>query len=126
METTRERLERELASRGRTLVVAGRAAYDGLRARESFSDAEIRDLMSAEDVLGLPGMEWNPGGFVEAHEVRVTEPWRPSLVRLGERPRVALSVITRKCDHCHEPYAARRASSRYCGATCRQSAKRAR
>ncbi len=41
------------------------------------------------------------------------------------RPRVALSVITRKCDHCDETYQARRASSRYCGATCRKAASRA-
>ena len=86
--------------------------------------SEVRELMGSRLELGLTGMEWNPGGFIEAREVRATEPWRPSLVRLGERPRVSLAQITRRCDHCHETYVARRQSSRYCGATCRQAAHR--
>ena len=88
--------------------------------------AEVRELMGSRLELGLTGMEWNPGGFIEAREVRAQEPWRPSLVRRGERPRVQLSTITRRCDHCAEVYKASRTSSRYCGATCRQSAKRSR
>ena len=101
-----------------------RDKYDELfDAAEDALDA-IQDLMGSKDELGLTGMAWNDGGFIETREVRVTEPWRPSLVRLGERPRVGLSTITRKCDHCREPYAARRTSSRYCGSTCRQAAHR--
>lgn len=88
--------------------------------------AEVRELMGSRLELGLTGMTWNPDGYIEAHEVRAREPWAPSLVRRGERPRVQLSTITRKCDQCHEVYKASRTSSRYCGATCRQAAKRSR
>jgi hypothetical protein len=97
---------------------------------ELFEDGEdaldsIRSLMNSRDDLGLTGMQWADGGYIETRNVVATEPWRPSRVRLGERPRVELSTITRRCDHCHETYAARRQSSRYCGATCRQAAGRA-
>ena len=87
---------------------------------------DVRELMNSSDSLGLTGMEWNPeGGFIETRHVVATEPWRPSLVRRGERPRVQPASITRRCEHCAEVYKAARSSSRYCGATCRQAAGRA-
>ena len=99
--------------------------YDALFEDEDGLD-DIRELMNSRDDLGLTGMEWNPGGFIEARDVRATEPWRPSLVRLGERPRVGSSATTRKCDHCSTTYKAARSTARYCGGTCRQAAKRGR
>jgi hypothetical protein len=100
-----------------------RDRFDTLFENDGLDD--IRGLMGSSDELGLTGMEWNAeGGYIETRNIVATEPWRASLVRLDERPRVQLATITRRCDHCHETYTARRASSRYCGATCRQSAHR--
>ncbi len=98
--------------------------FDSLFEDDGLGD--IRDLMGSKDELGITGMEWNPGGFIETRDVRATEPWRPSLVRLGERPRVQPSATTRKCDHCGTTYKAARSTARYCGPTCRQAAGRAR
>ena len=126
--------EKRGSEQARELEVAALVAAARLRgerreaervAANRWTPSETRSLMGDREELGLTGMEWDgEGGYIVTREVRATEPWRASLVREGERPRVQLSTISRHCDRCGEPYKASRTSSRYCGATCRQAAKR--
>lgn len=74
---------------------------------------------------GSYGVMTRQDGFVEYHEVRATEAWRPSLVRLDERPRVGASRGVKPCTHCGEPFKGIN-RARYCSDACRQSAYRAR
>ena len=90
--------------------------WDGLF-EESEDDGldAVRELMGSRLDLGLTGMTWNAeGGFIEAHEVRVTEPWRPSLVRLGERPRVGASASNKQCAQCGTTFRGIN-RAKYCG-----------
>jgi len=89
---------------------------------ELFDEDPYRSLAEDEagtvaDVLpaGDYGVLSRRDGFVEYHEVRVTEPWRPSLVRRDERPRVSAPTSRKPCAHCGATFKGI-ARAKYCGA----------
>lgn len=124
METKAETAaEREV----RLLVAAARKRGEQSEARRIAATRddvdEVRTWMGSADVE--PGLEAGDGYFI-SHEVRVTEPWRPSLVRLGERPRVADSTSTKKCQQCRTEFRGIN-RARYCGLPdCNRARTRAR
>lgn len=111
-------------ARRRAALARDEARLASVEARRAESEyhASILSLMGDEAVA--PGCEVGDG-FLIYHEVRVTEPWHVSLVRLDERPRATIATTRRPCAHCGRvvPLITR---ARYCGASCRVAASRAR
>jgi hypothetical protein len=72
---------------------------------------------------GTFGVLTRQDGFVEYHEVRATEPWRPSLVRRDERPAVGRATVKgRHCARCGHALGKADLQRTYCrGTVCRRA-----
>lgn len=120
MGTMRSRFEE---AKRRAMLRAEEARLAKVEAKRAAAEyhSSVMSLMGSEAVA--PGCEVGDG-FLIFHEVRVTEAWRPSLVRLDERPRVRPAKGSKTCAHCGQGFMGH-GKARFCGGTCRVAAYRA-
>ena len=71
-------------------------------------DNGFQEWASYED-----GLESGDNGYAVLHKVVATVPWQQSLVRLGQRPRVAPATRNRTCEGCGFEFQGT-TQSRYC------------